>query len=198
MLQEAHLRLDRCPHCGIARPNLQRRSTLDTKASNNSNWRLWVLYSCVSCGGCTLTVSPYQDDRRLRPIVEMWPEPEQVDEAVPLRARQFLQQAISSLQAPAGATMLAASSVDAMLKEIGLVDGSLYKRIEEAQQQNRITAEMAAWAHEVRLDANDQRHADEEAELPDEADARRSIAFVQALAQFLFVLPSRVERGRRQ
>ncbi|MFG0549725.1 DUF4145 domain-containing protein [Pseudomonas sp. yb_9] len=131
-------------------------------------------------------------------ITEMWPSSQDVDEAVPLRARQFLQQALNCLQAPAGAVLLAASSVDAMLKEIGLTEGTLNKRILEAHKQNLITAEMAAWAHEVRLDANDQRHADEEADMPDEADARRSIDFVLALAQFLFVLPSRVADGRRK
>ena len=92
--------------------------------------------------------------------------------------------------------MLAASAVDAMLKAKGLSQGKLYARIKEAQSQNLITAEMAAWAHEVRLEANDQRHADEDADLPNETDARKCVEFVQALAQFLFVLPSRVARGR--
>ena len=51
--------------------------------------------------------------------------------------------------------MLAASAVDSMLKEKGYKDGSLYKRIEQAAGDHLITAEMASWAHEVRLDAND-------------------------------------------
>jgi hypothetical protein len=55
---------------------------------------------------------------------------------------------------------------------------------------------MKLWAHEVRLDANDQRHADESAPLPSEADAKKAIEFAQALAQFLFVLPALVTRGR--
>ncbi len=54
---------------------------------------------------------------------------------------------------------------------------------------------MAEWAHEVRLDANDQRHADDEADLPDENDAQKTIDFTMALAQFLFVMPSRVQSG---
>ncbi|MGG4659362.1 DUF4145 domain-containing protein [Pseudomonas vlassakiae] len=197
MLQDAFLPLDRCPHCNVAQPNMLKRAAQDTKALDGSNWRQWVMYSCRTCGGCVLTAAPFAGGKNY-PIAAIWPQPSQVDEAVPQRARQFLQQAIASLQAPAGATMLAASSVDAMLKEKGLVEGTLYKRIEEAQNQHLITPEMAAWAHEVRLDANDQRHADEEAEMPNEADARRSIEFVQALAQFLFVLPSRVARGRKK
>ena len=93
--------------------------------------------------------------------------------------------------------MLTASAVDAMLKDKGLKEGSLNARINSAAQSHLITAEMAAWAHEIRLDANDQRHADEEADLPDAANASKAIDFANALAQFLYVLPARVERGRK-
>jgi hypothetical protein len=54
---------------------------------------------------------------------------------------------------------------------------------------------MAKWAHEVRLGANDERHADEESDLPDDGDAKKTVDFALALAEFLFVLPSRVEEG---
>jgi hypothetical protein len=72
----------------------------------------------------------------------------------------------------------------------------LYKRIDKAAAEHLITAKMAEWAHEVRLDANDQRHADEEAPLPEQSDAEKVIEFARALAQSLFVLPARIERGR--
>jgi hypothetical protein len=91
--------------------------------------------------------------------------------------------------------MLAASAVDAMLKAKGLKDGSLYSRIDKAAADHLITVEMARWAHEVRLDANDQRHADEEVPLPQQADAKRTVDFALALAQLMFVLPARVQRG---
>lgn len=129
-------------------------------------------------------------------VLEVWPAPQTVHDSIPQRARTFLQQAISSIAAPSGAVMLAASAVDAMLKDKGLKEGNLYTRIGKASAEHLITAEMAEWAHEVRLDANDQRHADEEGPMPDEADARKSIEFTLALAQFLFVLPARVADGR--
>jgi hypothetical protein len=106
-----------------------------------------------------------------------------------------LYQAINSLHAPAGAVMLAASSVDAMLKSKGYADGSLYDRINKAAQDHVITNDMAKWAHQVRLDANDQRHADQKANLPSEADAKKSIDFTQALGMILFVLPARITIG---
>jgi hypothetical protein len=92
--------------------------------------------------------------------------------------------------------MLAASSVDAMLKAKAYTTGSLYARIEAAAENHLITQEMSEWAHEVRLDANDQRHADEAANLPKTEDGERAIEFARALAEFLFVLPERVQRGR--
>jgi hypothetical protein len=58
-----------------------------------------------------------------------------------------------------------------------------------------ITEEMAKWAHEVRLDANDQRHTDDDVPLPDAKDAERCIRFAKALAQFVFVLPAMVNKG---
>ena len=91
--------------------------------------------------------------------------------------------------------MLAASAVDAMLKAKGYQDGSLYQRIEKAAAGHIITEDMATWAHQVRLDANDQRHADESAQFPTTDEAQRSLDFAVALAEILFVLPARVTRG---
>ncbi len=80
--------------------------------------------------------------------------------------------------------MLAASAVDAMLKAKGHTEGNLYPRIQKATEDHFITGEMAQWAHEVRLEANDPRHADISNPLPSQEDAARSIDFVQALGSF--------------
>ncbi|HKU19311.1 MAG TPA: DUF4145 domain-containing protein, partial [Candidatus Saccharimonadales bacterium] len=88
-------------------------------------------------------------------------------------------------------------AIDAMLKDKGFKDGSLNSRIDAAAKSHLITQEMAAWAHDIRLEANDQRHADETASLPSSADAAKVIEFANALAQFLYVLPARVEKGRK-
>jgi hypothetical protein len=93
--------------------------------------------------------------------------------------------------------MVSASAVDAMLKVKGLSKGTLNARIDQATEQHLITPEMAAWAHDVRLDANDERHADENAASPDHAQAKRCLEFALALAEYLFILPARVARGRR-
>ena len=82
-----------------------------------------------------------------------------------------------------------------MLKEKGLTEGNLYNRVDKAASTHLITEDMAKWAHQVRLDANDQRHADSTAPFPSQDDAKRCLDFALALAEVLFVLPSRVTRG---
>lgn len=194
MNQGNQLALDRCPHCNVAKPLLGRVWGAESADHAGANKRFWSTYQCASCGGVMLVVSPANANQD---ITHMWPTPQVVADEVPARAREFLSQAISSLHAPAGAVMLTASAVDAMLKDKGQKEGSLNARIEAAAKAHLITAEMAAWAHEIRLDANDQRHADEAASLPNAADAAKGIEFANALAQFLYVLPARVERGRK-
>ncbi|MCZ8277103.1 MAG: DUF4145 domain-containing protein [Acetobacteraceae bacterium] len=189
---DTHLRLTKCPHCVVDLPNLSKVAEFHTTNSEKNFSRVWGIYQCARCGGVT-TASAFQSSGF---VLEIFP-PDNGKESIhiPERPRTFLEQAISSIHAPAGAVMLAASSVDAMLKEKGYVDGSLYSRIEKAAEDHLITASMAQWAHRVRLDANDQRHSDMMASLPTQEDAKRSIQFTKALAEFLFVLPSLVEAG---
>lgn len=91
--------------------------------------------------------------------------------------------------------MASAAAVDAMLKHIGYIQGSLYARIEQAAIDHRITEDMKGWAHKVRLDANAQRHADGEAEPPSSHDAENTYEFAETLAEILFVLPARIREG---
>lgn len=185
------LALQRCPHCRIASPRLTRVWSTETKTSSGAAGGYWAAYSCISCGGVALgrARGPQGD------ATQIWPETVEFDEAIPERARDFLRQAADSMAAPAGAVMLCASAIDSMLKAKSLTKGTLNDRIKEAESQHLITPEMAQWAHDVRLDANDQRHADDSAPLPGQADAQKCMEFALALGTFLFVLPARVQRG---
>ena len=186
------LNLDRCPHCSVAKPNLSMVWNGGEFGDHaDGNRRNWAAYKCENCGGVTLAYT----NRGEESVRATYPAAQEVEGTIPSPAREYLFQAISSLHAPAGAVMLAASSVDAMMKAKEYTEGSLYTRINKAAQDHLITEEMAKWAHQVRLDANDQRHADLEASLPTEMDAKRAIDFAQALGMFLFVLPARVESG---
>ncbi len=183
--------LDRCAHCSVANPNLQQTLKTETNDHEGRNLRRWSIYKCGKCGGLVTASAPQFDQL----TIEIFPASTEISEDIPERAKSYLEQAVARIHAPAGAVMLAASSVDAMLKEKGYRTGSLYERIEQAVQDNLLTSEMANWAHEVRLDANDQRHADEGTTLPNDDDAKKVIDFVLAIAEYLFVLPAKIQRG---
>lgn len=189
-----NLALLKCPHCSIANPNLFVLHNFNTNNHNQTNQRAWGIYSCKSCGGIVSAAAKNSNGE----IIEYYPKNAEIDINLPEKPKALLQQAQDTLHAPAGSVMLSASSVDAMLKIKGYTEGSLYSRIEAACRDHLITEEMAQWAHDVRLDANDQRHAEESAPLPTEADAKRVLDFAKALADFAFVLPSRVKRGLGQ
>lgn len=191
--QLAFLRLPRCPHCGTALPNMSQVAAWQTKSCDGTRVRRWIAYACASCGGSVLTGCVEGTDGS---ITELYPRAISADEALPQRAREFLSQALASISAPSGAVMLAASAVDAMLKEKDYSEGSLHVRINKAASDHAITDDMAAWAHEVRLDANEQRHSDLASPLPTAEDAKRTVEFAVALGEFLFSLPARVRRGR--
>jgi len=191
MLMTESLNLERCPYCSIAKPYLPKVHHLQTGKDNKSGGRFWFIYKCSKCGGVVVASSNAPN----QPVSDIFPVVASLSDSIPLKARSFLEQAINSLHAPSGAKMLCASSVDAMLKEKGYKDGSLFTRINLAKENHLITEDMALWAHEVRLEANDERHADEENELPNQEQAERMLEFTKALAEFLFVLPSKVKRG---
>lgn len=188
---DPQLELPRCPHCNVNNPNLSEVHRCETNDHSGLVLRRWRIYKCASCGSLVTAWAMNFGQES----IQVFPEPQSLDELIPERPRAYLHQAIESLHSPAGAVMLAASSVDSMLKIKGYKENSLYSRIEQAAKDHLITVDMAKWAHDVRLDANDQRHADDNASLPSVEDAKRCVDFAQALAQFIFVLPARVQRG---
>lgn len=188
---ETNLIIKRCPHCNVDNPNLTQIARFNTANYDNSRHRTWVAYVCQRCGGVT-TAWAFNGNKEIQ---QMFPSPIIVDSSIPPKAKAYLDQAIDSLHAPSGAVMLAASSIDSMLKDKGYKEGSLNSRINKAASDHLITKEMADWAHEVRLGANEERHADDDSTLPNEKDAQKTVDFAMALAQFLFVMPSRIQRG---
>ncbi|GAA0030208.1 DUF4145 domain-containing protein [Bradyrhizobium ottawaense] len=125
----------------------------------------------------------------------IFPDAKSAHTDIPEPARTFLQQAFETLHAPDAAAVMAGSAVDAMLKNHGLVDGTLYKRIDEALQKNLLTQGMADWAHAVRLGSNRPRHADADKPHVTPDEARQSVEFAEALGNFLYVLTARIRRG---
>ncbi len=166
-------------------PGIWQNAIVDTRNRGN---RLWAVFSCGKCGGLVLAERTATGGD----IKQLYPDIQDVDPAISdSKIRHFLREALVTKHAPSACIVSSASAVDAMLKAKGLSTGSLYKRINEAATNHLITSEMAAWAHDIRLDANDERHAGDGAPIPNAQDAQKCIDFAFALAEYLFVLPSK-------
>jgi len=200
--------LHRCPQCSAAKPTLRLKAVMPQDIDRQyNNDKSWAIYQCTSCGNpvnflARMAVTGGFEYQRAhiganRPeVIEMQPERREDFADWPTRAKRYIEQAVESLHAPDAAVMLAGSAIDAMLKEKGLGEGSVYKRIEQAVSDHLLTPEMGEWAHSVRLAANSPRHADVDDPHATTEQAHGSLEFARALGQFLFVLPARIARGR--
>ena len=135
----SQLELDKCPHCNVDKPSIHHAASFATSDNSGSLTRYWKVYRCIRCGGAITASSLIEDGDSY----EIFPQSKQVDEAIPEPAKAYLQQALDSQHAPAGAVMLAASSIDAMLKNKSYREGTLYSRINKAAENHLITSEMA-------------------------------------------------------
>jgi hypothetical protein len=196
-LSQQLIGVERCPHCGIAMPTLMQEwhSNQHVPRATPGPKNRWAVYRCTGCGGIVAAKGEdngrYNNDR----VIEFFPSPKKAHEDIPEVARRFLQQAYETLHAPDAAAMVAGSAVDAMLKHHGYTEGSLYTRIDQAVEKHLLTKAMGDWAHEVRLGSNRPRHADKEAPHVSPEEAQQSVEFAEALANFLFVLQAKIDRG---
>lgn len=209
-LAEPLINLERCPQCKAYKPTLNLVfQCVDSRKSGRSHGPGWLVYRCSACYDITAFLVPsWQTFTTLAQAIShlnqvgavgvvMIPNSEFDITGLPERAGNYLSQAANALSAPDGAVMLAGSAVDAMLKEKGYDQGSVYDRINKAVEHHVLTTDMAEWAHSVRLGANKPRHADLDDPHATEAEARQSLEFAKALGDFLFVFPARVAAGKQ-
>jgi hypothetical protein len=173
---------------------------------NNSRYVYWLTYKCTSCGDAViakLITNSYTDDPQqltnsnlYQEVIETIPSLKIIPENWPQRAAKYYSQALASEHAPDGCIMLAASTVDALLKERGLTKGTLYERIEAAVKSHLLTADMGEWAHAVRLESNNPRHVDLDKPHADKEDAKNCLLFVKTLGEILYTLPARIASGK--
>lgn len=185
------LELERCPHCNVNKPSLAMIGADFSTYSNAKYRRFWRTYYCGMCG---MVVTAFSSDENGF-VDSYFPKSVSLGEYLPPNAKAYLSAALNCKHEPIACVISAASAVDAMLKSRGLTEGSLYIRIDQAVEQNLITEDMSKWAHHVRLEANAQRHADENDPLPTSTDADRCLEFAITLGRILYELPELVSHG---
>ena len=93
--------VERCPHCRVASPTLEKQWETRTQRFDGTNQRAWRVYRCTRCGSLVIAAATNFN----LPIIEMHPSHIEADSAIPDKARGYLNQAMDSLQSPAGAVM---------------------------------------------------------------------------------------------
>ena len=206
LVSTQHLALQRCPHCRTANPTLPRKTTVAAQPGKQHFLRQiggqviqWHIYACESCAGLVgggVMVAPHQSGTVANSQIHwLVPLVQSLSADIPSQASRYLMQAQETISSPDSSVMTSASAVDAMLKARGYKSGTLYSRIVKAEEDGVLTKDMSEWAHDIRLDANDERHADLAHTGTTAEDAQRCLDFADALADLLFVLPARVKRG---
>jgi hypothetical protein len=183
-----------CPHCGISAPALMlvwSSGEPIPRADGRAPSR-WSIYRCTSCGHLVTAKGNPAEGVGNPIIVAVFPPIWSPHNTLPQRVAHYLKQARSTLANADASVVMSASAIDAILKDHKLREGSLYKRIEQAVTEGLLTSRMAEWAHRVRLDANNPRHADEDVAPMSAEDAERAFDFAEALAEYMYVLPSRM------
>lgn len=187
--------LSRCPHCNIHNPNITKiKDVLPfTILPYNMN-TIRAIYQCGSCDNLILAKGAAKGSSQA-PIQEILPPPRLPHPSLPEKVRTYLQQAMDTLTSPDASTVMSASAVDAMLKELDYEKGDIKTRLELAVSDGKLTQGMADWANHVRLEANNVRHADVNRPHLSKQDAENCLNFAEALGEFLFALPSKISVG---
>ena len=225
MLETQYLHLDRCPWCKIYKPGLIGLSingkkywqvslyvTDEEHYHGEERIRYFQIFKCTNCTNLVLERSDMLGP--IPEVIQILPETiNRLSDDIPKQARDYLTQAQETLAQPDASVMVCAKALDVMLsdieaEEVKKTKGSkitkrsgnitLYKRIQKAVERKKLTPDMAEWAHQIRLVANDSRHPGEGVPNPTLKDAEQSLEFASVLAEALFVLPKRVSRGREE
>jgi hypothetical protein len=122
----------------------------------------------------------------------MAPSAWEPSEAAPEKVRRFLRQAYETIGSPDASIVMSAAAVDAILKDKGLEEGTLYSRISKAVETGLLTEAMSRWAHLVRLGANGSRHADLDSSPPSVSDAKKLLKFVEGLVEVIYAIPAMI------
>lgn len=85
------LELDRCPHCKVDTPNLERFDVALTHDSLGIQRREWGFYHCRRCGGVVSAAWSLPDSGRSE-LLAIYPDDDMLDASIDDVAKEYLKQ----------------------------------------------------------------------------------------------------------
>ncbi len=198
-----------CPHCG-------RNNTGFTGVSGYAlgNFSFALLARCNACDGpltaavdtCgAMTDIPHLSGDVLRNprfrVLGVFPEPKPIEAPAGLPekvARSFIEAASNrrtKIWNPACAAYRRTMELGLKAFSPDIDLWKIEKRIDKLAAEHRITPELQAWAHELRLDGNEALHGDEDA-TEEMADQMHHLCWF--LLTYLYTLPNQVKEIRER
>ena len=201
-----------CPHCSAENTTFIMRSAYSLDANDvvgivGNVHRLFL--DCPRCHGAVVlhgttpgNVMPSAftgDVARYLSYLQMFPRrtPIDVPANVPNEVARVFKQGVDNRRRGNldTAAMAYRKSLDVatrlLCKKHGIeVEGTFYARIEELTAAGKLTQELAAWAHAVRIDGNEGAH---DAEEPTKETVENLHNFTETFLLYAFTLPKMVE-----
>ncbi len=199
-----------CAHCGAEQVAFTVCSTYTHKIARNT---YSILGACNACDDPILVKVAHISDGRSRLeslagdllqheeilVGKMWPglAAPQVPQNVPPKVASNYKEAAEAEKRRSwnAACGMYRRTLEIALKEFSpeIEAWKLEKRINKLAEEHRITPDLQAWAHELRLDGNDALHGDADAT---EEMTKQMGRLCYFLLIYLFSLPSQVASGR--
>ncbi|MDN4148716.1 DUF4145 domain-containing protein [Pseudomonas tohonis] len=199
-----------CPHCGVQKSSFTGGTILRTDDSMMSR----IPLSCSHCYEVIVVVASHihgfvhafnagKDEVALDRSNSVFPirfypagTQHSAPEAVPERIGRYFVEAKDNLSRGNYETciLLCGKTLDLATRDMDQ-SWRLDKRIKKLADDGKITAEMAAWAEEIRIDRNDAVHDDVDFE---QSDAIEIIGFIEAFLNYLYTLPALVHARRQE
>lgn len=185
------LELSRCPHCEVPVPILTRIWTYEsdqTDRREHRQHRYWAIFCCSACQGLLLGSSSEGPDGA---VDELHPVPAEPPPELPAAAQQAVRDALVRRGQPMQALSLLGRALVELLHQAGYTEGSMMVRLKRAAADHRIPTDLVAWADELHID-----RIAAAASVTIE-DFERHLDFIVTLGDYLFVLPTRIQRCRQ-
>lgn len=183
--------INNCPHCQINNPNLGEVYHNTFQDSENKQRKTWYIFCCNNCYGLVTVETAINNSKN---VIKYFPENDVISEDIPNPAKKYLEEAVKTVHSPSASILVGSRSLNEMLLAIGYEDKNLYNKLQQASEDRKITSEMESWAHEVRLNANEERHPKKYSTEATQEDAKNTIELLKAFAQYLFVLPAMIQK----
>ena len=195
-----------CPHCGT------RSVAFGIVAEHNGPVRINTSWDTLAiCGYCNRGVLAnfecYTDNTPMELLQygrgeqlsypKIYPSgtSNEAPSHIPDNVKRFYEQGVDNLQKnwDASGSMFRKALEAALKHKFPHGKGTLYDRIEDAKSVGGLTADLAKWSHQIRLDG---RNAVHEEEPYSKEEAERLCAFTNLVLQYLFTLPGMLKEAQ--